>query len=434
MTTAGHRRPVPVPDPVRRVLAVVAIARAAQFVEAILFPLVAVEHGAGTAGAAVVLLCLATGTTAGSIAGGMLVDAVGTRTAALAGLAGAAGAAAGLAAGTEISILAPAATAYGVTGAIWRLALEGAATHGLAKARESDGDNQALRERAFGALIWLVNLGALASAGVLAAGVDFRSAVAAQAAALALAALAAAGMLPKHRPGPIRPAGFRSVPRAVWLLALAYAPFTMVMFQAFAGLAEVFADEEYRRMVLVNATTLVVFPLLLWRVVSALEGVTALCVAGALQGAGIATGALTGDPVFSTVVWSAGEATLIAVIPAVIAGIAPHPATGHYRAAFALVQGAAAAAATLGGPLLAGQSPTSFALACLALTTAGIAAMTLQTPVVRAGLGQPVACPCGALLCACDVQHADCAFPSPILVHGASTKGRPRPTPTMPAA
>lgn len=64
---------------VRRVLGVVALARAAQFIETVLFPLVAFRHGAGTTGAAAVLLAMSLGITAGSLLGGGAVDRVGTR-------------------------------------------------------------------------------------------------------------------------------------------------------------------------------------------------------------------------------------------------------------------------------------------------------------------------------------------------------------------
>jgi hypothetical protein len=64
---------------VRRVLAVVALARAAQFIETILFPLVAFRHGAGTAAAAAVLLAMSVGSTGGSLLGGGAVDRIGTR-------------------------------------------------------------------------------------------------------------------------------------------------------------------------------------------------------------------------------------------------------------------------------------------------------------------------------------------------------------------
>jgi len=148
--------------------------------------------------------------------------------------------------------------------------------------------------------------------------------------------------------------------------------------------------------------------------------VHAIVTAGTLQGVGIAAAAITTDPLISTIVWSAGEATLIAIVPAIVAGIAPHAAAGHYRAAFATVQGAAAAIATFGGPLIARWAVEGFAIASLILTAAGVTAVVAHRRFITLGLKQPVACPCGALLCSCDASHIACAFPSPVVVHRAA--------------
>jgi hypothetical protein len=419
----GGRRPLG--RAVRSVLVVVALARAMQFVEAVLFPLVAVERGAGATGGATVLLSLALGSTAGSLSGGSAVDRWGARSTATGGLATAAVAAGALAAADRLALLAAAAALYGLAAAAWRLALEAATSEGLAAdgSEAADGDARS-RERAFGAFVWLVNLGALASAGALAAGIGLRAAVAGQAAATAVAALAAAASLPRSTPGGgLAARGLRDVPLRMWLLAMAFAPLTMVMFQAFAGLAEIFDPREYRAMVLVNASVLVAFPPALWALAERVDGLHAIAAAAVAQGAGMAVAAITKDAYLATVAWSAGEATLIAVIPAVVAGIAPHGAAGSYRAAFATAQGAAAAVATFAGPLVARSSVPAFAVACLALTGAGVAAIGAHGRFIEAGLRQPVACPCGALLCACDADHIACAYPSPIVVHGAAPAG-----------
>ncbi len=170
------------------------------------------------------------------------------------------------------------------------------------------------------------------------------------------------------------------------------------MFQAFSGLAQIFDDGDYRTMILVNALVLVAFPPLLWSIAAHVNALHAIVTAGTLQGVGIAAAALTTDPLLSTLAWSAGEATLIAIIPAIVAGIAPHAAAGRYRAAFATVQGAAAAIATFGGPLIARASSEGFAATSLILTAAGVAAIIARRRFIAVGLKQPVACPCGALL------------------------------------
>lgn len=311
------------------------------------------------------LLGLATGSTAGSVLGGYAVDRWGQRLVAIAGLTTSAAAAATLVVADGLTPLVAAAALYGLATATWRLSLEAATAAALADdGARRPGDDEGARERAFAAFVWLVNLGALASAGALAAGVGLRIAVAAQALFTAAAALAAALLLPRRREGErngVGGSGFREVPAYVWLLAIAYAPLTMVMFQAFAGLAQIFEESDYRTMVFVNALVLVAFPPVLWSVTSRMNGLTALTIAGTVLGIGIAAAALAEDPLISTVAWSAGEATLIAIIPAVIAGIAPRAAAGHYRAAFATVQGAAAGLATFGGPLVARWSVDGFA-------------------------------------------------------------------------
>ena len=60
-----------------------------------------------------------------------------------------------------IPFLALAAAVYGVAAAAWRLALEAATAQGLADAGEPIENDQARREEAFGAFVWVVNTGAL---------------------------------------------------------------------------------------------------------------------------------------------------------------------------------------------------------------------------------------------------------------------------------
>jgi hypothetical protein len=353
------------------------------------------------------------------------VDRWGPRPVVFVGLSLSAAGAAALAFGQSLALLATAGALYGLATAVWRLGLEAATAHALAHdAALDEVDDRGSRERAFGAFVWLVNLGALVSAVALAAGTSLRLTVAVQALMMAAAALAAAGLLPHAhaaaRMGGSGGRGFRDVPIHMWLLAIAYAPLTMVMFQAFSGLAQIFDDGDYRTMILVNAVVLVAFPPLLWSIAANVNVLHAIVTAGTVQGVGIAAAAITTDPLLSTIVWSAGEATLIAIVPAIVAGIAPHAAAGHYRAAFATVQGAAAAIATFGGPLIARWSVDGFATASLILTAAGVTAVVARRRFIAVGLKQPVACPCGALLCSCDASHIACAFPSPVVVHRAA--------------
>lgn len=403
---------------VARVLAVVAFARAAQFVEVLLFPLVAATRGVGTAGAAAVLLSLALGTTGGSLLGGALVDRVGAKLVAAAGLALASAAAFALTVGDSALALGAAAALYGAAGASWRLALETATAQALAS-DPSDEGAQATRERAFGAFIWLVNIGALLSALAVAGGIDPRAGIALQAVLMGTAAATAAALLQATKDTSVSAPVASGSMRPFLLFAIAYAPLTMVMFQAFAGMAALFDDHEYRTFVLVNAVTLVVFPLALWRAITRIDGMRALLIGAALQGGGLALAAALDDPVLATILFSSGEAMLLGIVPAIVAGVAPHATTGRYRSAFSTVQGVAAAAATFAGPLLAETSAELFVLAVVAATGLGLGALASQRRVIDLGLRQPVACPCGALSCTCSADHLSCAFPSPIMARPA---------------
>ena len=417
----------PVLRPLTRVLIVAGAARGAQFVEALLFPLVAVSAGASTAAAGGALLAQSLGVSAGALFGGPSVDRYGPRAAGTAGLALSAFAAAVLAIGQPVAVLIAAAAVFGASAATWRLALEAATSHSLA-AEEAyqPEDPRVLRERAFTALIWVSNAGALASAAALVAGLPVREALGIQALALLLAAAASVLLLPGRagrRPSRRRSIEWlREVPWPLWRLALAFTPLTMVMFQGFAGLAHILDDGDYRLMILASAATLVLLPPLAWSRVSHLGGTRVLAFAGGLLGSGIAATAVFEDPIVSTVIWSAGEVALLALTPAIVTGIAPHRSTGTYRSAFAVVQGVAAGVATFVGPVAAGWSVTAFALGSLALAVFGVVAVTLNRRSIEAGLHQPVACPCGALACVCEAGHADC-LRAPILVPAAGQPG-----------
>ena len=409
--------------PLTRVLIVATAARGAQFVEALLFPLVAVSADASTAAAGAALLAQSVGVSVGALIGGPAVDRHGPRVAATVGLVLSGLAAAALALSQPVVLLIAAAAVFGASAATWRLALEAAISHSLA-AEEAfrPEDPQLLRERAFTALIWVSNAGALASAAALVAGLPVREAVGVQAAALLLAAVAAGLLLPARadrRPSRRRAIDWlREVPWPLWRLALAFTPLTMVMFQGFAGLAHILDDGEYRLMILVSAATLVLLPPLALPWVSHLDATRVLAVAGGLLGGGIAATAMFEDPIVSTVIWSAGEVALIALMPAVLTGMAPHRSTGSYRSAFAVVQGLAAGIATFVGPIAAESSVATFACGALVLVALGAVALMRNGSSIQAGLHQPVACPCGALTCACEAGHADC-LRAPILVRVA---------------
>lgn len=115
---------------------------------------------------------------------------------------------------------------------------------------------------------------------------------------LRLGLVAAAGALSVRLPvdrsrgggGPgQRPAGMaRSARRPFWLVIVAVAPATALMFQAFSGLAVALPESQYRTVVLVNAVVLVLGQGLTGALVRRVPAAVALAGATLLLGAGIA--------------------------------------------------------------------------------------------------------------------------------------------------
>ncbi len=102
-------------------IAVAATARSAQFVDTLLFLIVAVEADGGTGTASAVLLAHQFAVVGGTLAGGALVDRIGARVVVIAGLAVSASALAVLSQAGAPGALIAAATLYGLGAAVWRL-------------------------------------------------------------------------------------------------------------------------------------------------------------------------------------------------------------------------------------------------------------------------------------------------------------------------
>ena len=413
------RRPIPnsLPEAVRATLLVARFARAAQFVEPLLFLLVAVGAGLGTGVASVALLAHHGGVALGTLAAGALADKAGARLVTAAGLATSAGSIVVLASASGEVLLIAGSGLYGLAAATWRLALETGTARALASgAPSAESDESArLRGHAFGALVAARTIGALASGIALAAGIGFDAALLAQAGLTAVAAVLALAALPAGGaaapPDLIRP---RGTERALWLIALATVPGVLVVFQAFAGLAAVYDEDTFRWMVLLNAAVLVGAQGPVERVARRVDGATMLAGATMLVAVGMAGAALPEMPfVLPTVVWSVGELGLFATLPAVVTGLAPDLVTGRYQSRVAIIHALAAAAAAAAGPLLVEGSRASFAIAALACGALGAVAIRAVAPAIGAALAQPVGCPCGALRCRCDEFHLACAAGSP---------------------
>lgn len=413
---------------------VMAMGRLAQFVEPFLPVLLLVQFGAGATAAAGVLLAAQLASTAGSAAAGAAMDRWGRRRVLRVGLSAAGVSCGALALAPHLGVAAVAAVVYGVASTSWR----GAAGAVVPAVLAGSGVPASTRTVAFGLLIWASNLGAVASASVGATGAPVHLLIAAQGGLLVLTAVLAR-ILPDdntHRgdhggtgddgrdPATVTPRPARVPDAGLWLLALAVAPATALMFQAFSGLAILLPPADYRLMVLVNALVLVAGqPLVAWTARRVPAG-PLLAVAGLGLAAGLALHAVGMPVLVATPVWTLAELVVIVVPSAVVAGIAPHRRTGTYIGTFQAVQGGAAAAASFAGPVAAAASPLVFALGCLLLAALGGVALLALRRLVQTGLDQPVDCSCGAVLCRCGGIDMTCVGPAPLILHAARTLHR----------
>lgn len=368
---------------------------------------------------ALVLLAQQAGATVGSGAAGAMVDRLGSRATASAGLLTSGAAVFALALALTPAALVAAAAVYGLAASGWRLALQAAVSQGLATAGAANA-SPSLRARAFGQLVWVSNVGAIGSGAAVAAGLPIRWAFAAQG-VLLIAAAIVAQTLPRAGRAAHAMRARGAIERRLWFVAAAFAPATIIMFQAFSGLAVVLDGDEYRTMVLVNAFVLVTASPLLGPLASRFSGGALLSASTFGLGAGIGAAIALGEAIVTTLAWTLAELVVISLAPAVVAGIAPHALVGRHQAAFQVFQGAVAALAMLVGPLVGEASPMALALSIVVLGVGGAAALLATSNTLGAALAQPVACPCGALRCRCDASHRACASPSPVLVHAWSS-------------
>lgn len=435
----------PLPSTFWRAGSVVLVARAAQFVEAFLPLLFLQSLGAGPGATAVVLVAQQAASTAAYAVEGRLVRRLGLTRVLRWGLAGSAVAVGMLAQAESTLVGGIAAATFGATSGAWRAAVQAmvpailiADTPAADAAPALDGGGSDLRSRAYGALFLVANVGAIASAAAGAAGLPLRALFTIQAGTTAGAflltwilprGLGAVDSLPRV-PESKQPtaADVRRARRQTRLMMVAFVPATMLMFQAFGGLAVSMPAGDYRVMVLVNAVTLVVaqpFITPLLRVLGASVASIAAIIAMAV---GIAAQTFWPDAHGWTVLWTLGELLVVIVPGALVAAAAPTAQVADHVGRFQVAQGVAAAVALYGGPLLAGAGATPFALACLVCGAIGVISVLIARRSILAAWEQPLACPCGALFCVCSNTHTACASPSPILTHQAipATDGDPR--------
>jgi hypothetical protein len=413
---------------------VVAVGRAAQFVEPFLPVLLVDNLQAQPASVSTVLLLQQAAAVAGFLLLGRLSVRVGVAAVTTTGLAVGAAATGVLAVADSMAWVIAGAAAFALAAALWRasafalvpLALKSNPT-GTNSSRSSDrADATTVRARAAGMIVLASNVGAMLSAAVGAVGGRVRVMFAVQAGMTALAAALSLRLRNWERTAATTggsdapPGSARSGRGAFWLVIAAVAPATALMFQAFSGLAVALPESQYRMMVLINAAVLVLGQGLTGWLVRRVPAAVALAAATVALGLGVSAQAALPYAGVATVVWTLGELVVITVPSAVVAGLAPHAQVGRYVGWFQAAQGTVATGAVYVGPLIAGRSPAAFAALCLALVGLGLVGLAAARQWVGSAMRQPVSCPCGALLCVCDHSHLGCASPTPVIVHTAA--------------
>ena len=415
---------------------VVLVSRSAQFVEAFLPLLLLNTLGASAAATAAVLVAQQAAATFIVAGEGWLVRNLGLARVIRWGLGGSALAVAALAISQTLMVIGLAAAAFGAASGAWRTAIQVAVPRTLV-ASASDAprasyrdQDAAIRAAAFGAIFWAANFGAVASAVAGVAGAPLRVLFAVQALTTG-AAFVLTWILPRdfgsseispaahplHRP---TESEIRRARRRVRYLVLAFIPATMLMFQAFSGLAVLMPSEGYRQMVLVNAAVLVLAQPVVTPLLRILGTAGATIAAIAAMAVGISAQAMWPAALGWTVLWTLGELIIVIVPAGLVTAAVPSALAADHVGRFQVAQGCAAAVALYAGPLIAALDDTYFSAACMFTGSIGIVAVLGVSASIRASWQQPLTCPCGALFCVCSGGHTACASPSPVLMHQAT--------------
>lgn len=414
---------------------VVLVSRSAQFVEAFLPLLLLNTLGATAAATATVLVAQQAAATLAYAGEGWLVRRLGLIRVIRWGLAGSALAVAVLAVSETLLAAGLGAAAFGATSGAWRTAIQVAVPRTLVastpitpRVRTTPDPDAEIRTTAFGAIFWAANFGAIASAVAGVAGAPLRVLFAVQAITTG-AAFVLTWILPRDLvsgasptvPPVVRPTEVeaRRARRRVRYLVLAFVPATMLMFQAFSGLAVLMPSDEYRQMVLVNAAVLVFAQPIVTPLLRLLGTAGATIAAVAAMAVGISAQAVWPGGLGWTVLWTLGELIIVIVPAGLVTAAVPSALVADHVGRFQVAQGCAAAVALYVGPLIAATGDTRFAVACLSTGAFGIVAVLGVRASIRAAWRQPLTCPCGALFCVCSGGHTACANPSPVVTHQA---------------
>lgn len=342
----------------------------------------------------VVLACFGAGSFTSQIVGGYLADRVGRRATLVIGMAGTAASFVILASVRNLVLIAVAAALSGLLIDVYRPALS-AAVADLVPARA--------RARAYALIYWAVNLG-VAVAGILGGLLADRSYwllfLADAATCLGFAAIIARAV-PETRPAspPGDSGGYRDVLRdgVAMGLFLSILLSSVVYMQQLVTLplavrASGLSAGAYGLIYAMNPVAVIVAQPLVLRLIDRLRAVPTVAASSLILGVGFGLTAFARSvPAFAAtvVVWTIGEIGFNAVVPALIASIAPAHLRGRYNGLVGMAFGASSLLGPLAGTWLFGVGPGLLWLACL-VSCALSAAVTLSLGPAIARRGRDI--------------------------------------------
>ena len=329
----------------------------------------------------VVLACFGAGSFVSQIVGGYLADRVGRRATLVIGMAGTAASFVILASVRNLVLIAVAAALSGLLIDVYRPALS-AAVADLVPAHA--------RARAYALIYWAVNLG-VAVAGILGGLLADRSYwllfLADAATCLGFAAIIARAV-PETRPA--SPSGDSGGYRDVLRDGVAMGLFVSILLSSVVYMQQLvtlplavrasgLSAGAYGLIYAMNPVAVIVAQPLVLRLIDRLRVVPTVAASSLILGVGFGLTAFARSvPAFAVtvVVWTIGEIGFNAVVPALIASIAPAHLRGRYNGLVGMAFGASSLLGPLAGTWLFGVGPGLLWLACL-VSCALSAAVTL---------------------------------------------------------
>ena len=329
----------------------------------------------------VVLACFGAGSFVSQIVGGYLADRVGRRATLVIGMAGTAASFVILASVRNLVLIAVAAALSGLLIDVYRPALS-AAVADLVPAHA--------RARAYALIYWAVNLG-VAVAGILGGLLADRSywlLFLADAATCLGFAVIIARAVPETRPA--SPSGDSGGYRDVLRDGVAMGLFLSILLSSVVYMQQLvtlplavrasgLSAGAYGLIYAMNPVAVIVAQPVVLRLIDRLRAVPTVAASSLILGVGFGLTAFARSvPAFAAtvVVWTIGEIGFNAVVPALIASIAPAHLRGRYNGLVGMAFGASSLLGPLAGTWLFGVGPGLLWLACL-VSCALSAAVTL---------------------------------------------------------